>query len=76
MNDNIKRKLKQRTKLKKYFYKNGQIKCNYNKILEKSAECTAEILELQKKYFLNITRKLEDSHTALKTYWALLNRLL
>ena len=36
MNDNIKRKLKQRTKLIKYFYKNGQMKCDYYKILEKS----------------------------------------
>ena len=39
MNDNIKRKLKQRTKLTKYFYKNDQIKCDHVKILEKSAEC-------------------------------------
>ena len=48
MNDNIKRKLKQRTKLIKYFYKNGQMKCDYDKILEKSAEYTAEILEAKK----------------------------
>ena len=48
MNDNIKRKLKQRTKLIKYFYKNGQMKCDYDKILEKSAECTTEIFEAKK----------------------------
>ena len=71
MNDNIKRKLKQRTKLTKYFYKNGKIKCDYDKILEKSAECTAEILEAKKNYIFNVTSKLADSHTASKTYWAL-----
>ena len=43
MNDNIKRKLKQRTKLIKYFYKNDQIKFDCDKILEKSAECNVEI---------------------------------
>ena len=48
MNDNIKRKLKQKTKLTKYFHKNGQMKCDYDKILEKSAEYTAEILEAKK----------------------------
>ena len=42
MNDNIKRKLKQRTKLIKYFCKNGQLKCDYNKI------CTTEIFETKK----------------------------
>ena len=76
MNDNIKRTLKQITKLTKYFYKNGQIKCDYDQILEKSAECTVEILEAKKNYILNMTSKLADSHTAPKTYWTLLNRLL
>ena len=76
MNDNIKRKLKQRTRLTKYFYKNGQIKCDYDEILEKSAECTAQILEFKKNYILNMTSKLADSYAAPKTYWALLNRLL
>ena len=45
MNENIKRKLKQRTK-------NGQIKCEYDKILEKSTECTTEILEAKETTFL------------------------
>ena len=76
MNDNIKRKLRQRTKLTKHFYKNGQINRVYDKILEKSAECTAEILEAKRNYILNMISKLADSHTAPKNYWALLNRLL
>ena len=52
------------------------MKCDYDKILEKQAECTAEILEAKKNYILNMTNKLGDSHTAPKTYWTLLNRLL
>ena len=54
---NIKRKLKQRTKLTKYFYANGQIKCDQDKILEKSVECTGEILETKKNYIINMTSK-------------------
>ena len=60
----------------KYFYKNGQIKCDYDKISEKSAECIRDILEAKKNYVLNMTSKLADSHTAPKTYWTLLDRLL
>ena len=58
MNENIKRKLKQRTKLIKYFYKNDQIRCDFNKILDKSAECTTEIFDTKKNYILNMTSKL------------------
>ena len=68
MNDNRKRKLKQRTKLIKYFYKNDQIKCD--------CECSMEIFETKENHILNMTSKLADSHTAPKTYWTLLNRLL
>ena len=76
MNNNIKRKLKQRTKLIKYFYKNDQMKCDYYKISKKFEECTAEILETKKNCILNMTCKFADSNTAPKTYWTLLNRLL
>ena len=75
LNDN-KKKVKTRPKFIKYCYKNGQMKCDYDKILEKSAECTAEIFETTKNYILNMTSKLADSHTSPKTYWTLLNRLL
>ena len=34
------------------------------------------LLPLKKNYSLNMTSKLADSHTALQTYWLLLNRLL
>ena len=74
--NNIKRKLKQRTKLTEYFYKNGQIKFNHEKILEKSVECPRNIIEVKKNFILNMTSKLADSHTAPKSYWTLLNNLL
>ena len=45
------------------------MKCDYDKMLEKSAECTAEILEAKKNCFLNMTSKLADSHTTPKAYW-------
>ena len=48
VNDILKRKLKQRTKLIKYFYKNRQMKFDYDKILEKSTEFTAENFEMIK----------------------------
>ena len=76
MTNNIKIKLKQRTKLTEYFYKNGQIKFNHEKILEKSVECPKNIIEVKKNYILNMTSKLADSHTAPKSYWTLLNNLL
>ena len=50
MNHNVKRKLNQRTNLTKHFYQNGQIKCDHDKILKKSAEYTGEILEAKKNY--------------------------
>ena len=52
------------------------MKCDYDKILEKSAERTVEIFEAKKNYISNVTIKLADSHTDPKTYWTLLNRLL
>ena len=75
MNFNIKCRPKQKIKLANYFYKNGQIKCDDDEILQKSAECTGEMLETKKSYKLNITSKLADSNSAPKTRWGLLNRL-
>ena len=60
----------------KFFYKNGQIKCDHDKILKKNVECHAKILEAKKNYILNMTSKLVHSHTAPKTCSVLLNRLL
>ena len=52
MTDNIKKSLKERYKLTKIFYKNGQRKTDREKVLEKATECTNEILEAKKNYIL------------------------
>ena len=39
---------KERSKLTKYFYRNGQSESDPNKLLEKLVECTREILEPKK----------------------------
>ena len=76
MTDNIKKSLKERSKLTKIFCENGQRKTDREKVLEKPTECTNEILEAKKVYIPNTSKKLEDSHTALKAYWTILNRLI
>ena len=42
----------------KCYYKNGQKKSDYEKLLEKSSDCTKEILEAKNSYILKITIKL------------------
>ena len=76
MTGNIKKYLKERCKLTKFFYKNGERKIDHDKVLEKSEECTKQILEAKKNYILKMTEKLADSNTSPKTYWTILNRLL
>ena len=76
MTDIIKKSLKERCKLTKFFYKNGQRKVDHDKVLEKSEECTKQILEAKKNYILKMTKKLADSNTSSKSYWTILNRLL
>ena len=76
MTGNINKSLKERCKLTKFFYKNGLRKSDHDKVLEKSEECTKQILEAKKNYILKITKKLADYNTSPKTYWTILNRLL
>ena len=71
MADNIKKSLKERSKVTKIFYKNGQRKTDSEKVLEKAAECTNEIPEAKKNYILKMSKKLEDSQTAPKAYWSI-----
>ena len=52
MTDNIKKSLKQRSKLTKIYYKNGQKNSDHIKVLEKSEECTSLIFEAKKIIFL------------------------
>ena len=72
----IKKSLKERSKLTKSFYKNGHRKVDHDKILEKSEECTKQILKAKKNYTLKMTQKLADSNTSSKSYWTILNRSL
>ena len=58
MNGNIKKSLKERSKLTKMFYKNGQKSTDKDKVLAKSAECTKNILEAKNNYILKMTKKL------------------
>ena len=76
MTDNIKKSVKQRSKLTKIFYKNGQRNSDYIKVLEKSEGCTSLIAEAKKNNILKMTYNLEDSNTASETYCPILNRFL
>ena len=76
MTDKIKTLLKYRNKLTKLFYKNGQKTEDHKKVLQISAECTNEILEAKNTYILKMSKRLEDSKYAPKTYWTILNRLI
>ena len=71
-----KKSLKERCKLTNFFCKNGQRKIDHDKVLEKSEECTKQILEAKKNYILKMTKKLADSNTSPKRYWTILNHLL
>ena len=62
--------------MSKCYYKNSQKKIDYEKLLEKSSDCTKEILEAKNNYILKMTTKLQDPKTATKTYWAILSRRL
>ena len=44
--------------------------------MEKSEECTRQILEAEKNYILKMNKKLADTNTSSKTYWTILSRLL
>ena len=74
--NNTKRSLKERSKLTRCYYKNGQRKSDYEKLLEKFSDCTKEILEAKNNYILKMTTKLQDRKTAAKTYWAILRGLI
>ena len=51
-------------------------KIDHDKVLEKSEECTKQILEAKKNYIPKMSKKLADSNISSKTYWTILSRLL
>ena len=63
---------KKRSRLTKFFYKNGQKEHEHDKVSEKSDECTRKIFEAEKNHFLKMTNKLENPNTVPKTYWTIL----
>ena len=56
MTDNIKKSLKERWKLTNFFNKKSQRKTDPDKVLEKSEECTKQILEAKKNYILKMNK--------------------
>ena len=68
--------MKERFKLTKYFYKNGQRENGSEKVLEKAVEYIKEILEAKEPYIFKMKNKLEDDNVATKKYWTMLNHLL
>ena len=56
---NIKKSSKQRSKLTKIFYKNGQRNSDHIKVLENSEECTSLFLKLKRTIFLKWPPKLK-----------------
>ena len=76
MTDDVKTKLKERSKLTKKYYKNGNMESDFHKVIAKSNECTEAISAAKDKYIKQMCQKLNDPLTAPKTYWKILNRLL
>ena len=68
--------MKERSKLTKTYYKNGQQNLDYDKVLGKSADCTKKITQAKNDYINKMTDKLQNPSTAPKTYWVILSRLL
>ena len=52
MTNNIKRSLKERSKLTKCYYKNGQKKSDYEKFFKKFSDCTKKFWKLKAVTFL------------------------
>ena len=76
MNDKKKMFLKIISKFTKYFYRNDKKKSDHHEVLEKSPECTRDILEAKRRYILKMTNKLKDTNTALKSCCNILRPLL
>ena len=76
MTDDIKSRLRERSKMTKKYYKYGQVKSYLDELQEKTDEFTAIILDAKEKYVRCMSNKLNDSLEAPKTYWSIQNRFL
>ena len=72
----MKCKLKERSYLTKTYYKNGERKSDFEKLIVKTNECTEIISAAKDKYIVKMCEKLKDTITAPKTYWKIINRFL
>ena len=76
MTDVIRSKLKERSYLNKTYYKYGERKSDFEKLIVKTNECTEIISAAKDKYNVKMCEKLNDPITAPKTYWNIINRFL
>ena len=76
MNENIKRCLKERSKLTKFFYKNGQKSEERESFEAKATNCKKQVMKAKNDYTPRRNNKLNDSKAVPKTYWSILYRFL
>ena len=75
MTDDLKSRLRERSKMAKKNYKYGKMKLHLDQLQEKTDECTAAlVLDAKEKYVRSTSNKFNDPLTAPKTYWSILNR--
>ena len=74
--DDIKSRLRERSKMTKKCYKYGKMKCHLDELQEKTGKCTALILDAKEKCVRCMINKLNDPLTSPKTYWSILNGFL
>ena len=68
MTDDVKTKLKERSKLNEKYYNSGNIKFDLDKVIGKSNECTEAISAANDKYINQMCEKENDPLTASETY--------
>ena len=76
MTDVIKSRLKERSYLTRAYYKYGQRKSDFEKLIVKTNECKEIISDAKAKYIIQLFEKLNDPITARKTYSKIINRFL
>ena len=76
MTDVIKSKLKERSYLTTTYYKYGERKSGFKKLIVKTNECSEMISAAKYKCIVKMCEKLNDPITAPKTYWKIINRFL
>ena len=76
INKNIKVALRKRFRLTKRYYVNGQVQSDFSLLPSHSKKCTEIILSAKNEYMLRMSKKLNDSLNAPKSYWSICNWFL